>query len=287
MISFLTSSGAVKPSNVIQAQDLKIGIPNMLICIEMAIFAVMHMWCFPWRPYTLAQLEANADPEWYSGKACYHGGFLGLKGLLDAFNPWDLIKAIGRGFRWLFVGRKKRMLDPSYHRDQTDKPGRGSSPETSIPGSNVTAYGGAGVVLGGPSRRFYASSSSPVDEEGQELLTNAQPPAASSYPRASTIGLATSLYDDDNQSIRYYSEVPTDSPIEPPSDRPHLYQPFRPYHGAYPAPADSHNHYDGSHHQETGVTSTAEYEQDNMPRPMPMPTPYLPPPLDDHNQQRR
>lgn len=33
---------------------------------------------------------------------------------MDAFNPWDLVKAILRGFRWLVVGRHKREQDISY-----------------------------------------------------------------------------------------------------------------------------------------------------------------------------
>lgn len=38
----------------------------------------------------------------------YLGGPLGVKALIDALNPWDIIKATGRGFRWLFIGVKKR-----------------------------------------------------------------------------------------------------------------------------------------------------------------------------------
>lgn len=44
----------------------------------------------------------------------YHGGKMGFKALVDAMNPWDLVKATARGLRWLFVGRKKRLADPSY-----------------------------------------------------------------------------------------------------------------------------------------------------------------------------
>lgn len=30
---------------------------------------------------------------------------------MDAFNPWDIVKASARGFRWLFVGRRHRADD--------------------------------------------------------------------------------------------------------------------------------------------------------------------------------
>ena len=34
--------------------------------------------------------------------------------LFDAFNPWDIIKMTARGFRWLFVGYRRRFEDSSY-----------------------------------------------------------------------------------------------------------------------------------------------------------------------------
>lgn len=62
----------------------------------------------------------------------YWGRFLGYKALFDACNPWDLVKATARGFRWLFVGRKSRTLDPSYEMaNSTD------SPNTKLSGTGV------------------------------------------------------------------------------------------------------------------------------------------------------
>ncbi len=120
MISALTSSrlDVIKPSAKIQTPDLKIGIPSLLLCIEMAIFSIFHLWAFPWRVYDIRRSEIvasesapgmNLDPN-----TAYQGGFLGSKALMDAFNPWDLVKNVGRGFRWFFKGRKMRMEDTSY-----------------------------------------------------------------------------------------------------------------------------------------------------------------------------
>ena len=39
---------------------------------------------------------------------------MGLNALKDAFNPWDLVKAVGRGFKWFAVGRRAREQDISY-----------------------------------------------------------------------------------------------------------------------------------------------------------------------------
>lgn len=81
--------------------------------MEMATFAVLHFWGFPWQPYKINKQNESlfGVEETFS----YQGGWLGTKAILDAMNPWDLCKAVARGVRWLFVGRKKRTLDSSYY----------------------------------------------------------------------------------------------------------------------------------------------------------------------------
>lgn len=105
----------------------------------------MHLFAFPWREYDLSNptyMDPTTAPgSGYSGaKPEYKGGALGIKAWMDAFNPWDIIKASARGFRWLFVGRRYRHHDVSY---KTDSIGGVSAspidaPGTSIPGPNVT-----------------------------------------------------------------------------------------------------------------------------------------------------
>jgi hypothetical protein len=118
IISFLSASGVMKPSAAIAEPDLVIGIPSAILCIEMAIFSIFHLWAYPWGDYDIRRsrvqvVEGGAafDPN---PKTAYKGGFLGVWAYLDAWNPWDLIKAIARGFRWFFVGRKNRTQDSSY-----------------------------------------------------------------------------------------------------------------------------------------------------------------------------
>ncbi|KAE8442995.1 hypothetical protein EG329_002458 [Mollisiaceae sp. DMI_Dod_QoI] len=116
LISILTSStfNVVKPTSKVAYPDLKVGIPSLLLCIEMAIFAVLHLFAFPWKPYQspknveypMSPIKNEIGPK--------QGGFLGVMALMDAMNPWDLVKGFARGMRWLFVGRKHRENDPSY-----------------------------------------------------------------------------------------------------------------------------------------------------------------------------
>ncbi|KAG9617176.1 DUF300-domain-containing protein, partial [Aureobasidium melanogenum] len=95
VISFLSSSnGPLQPTKKISYPDIKVGIPSMLLCVEMAIFAVMHLFAFPWREYDLSKTP-YADPvtapgSGFSGTAPkYHGGWMGIKAYGDTFNPWD------------------------------------------------------------------------------------------------------------------------------------------------------------------------------------------------------
>ncbi|KAJ5040608.1 uncharacterized protein L3040_006257 [Drepanopeziza brunnea f. sp. 'multigermtubi'] len=117
VISILTSTTVkvLEPTSKIAYPDLSVGIPSLLLCIEMALFAVLHLFAFSWKPYAsssfgsdypMSRLKNTHGPK--------QGGFLGLKAFADAMNPWDLVKAFARGMRWLFVGVKERENDPSY-----------------------------------------------------------------------------------------------------------------------------------------------------------------------------
>lgn len=115
IISLLTADGGpLKATDQIAGPDLRIGIPSMLTCVEMAIFAVLHLFAFPWKPYDLKrQSPLDTTLDGYSAQPTKyaHGP---ARALLDAINPWDIIKACGRGFRWLFHGARHRKNDPSY-----------------------------------------------------------------------------------------------------------------------------------------------------------------------------
>ena len=122
-ISLGTSTLNVFHANEVLAYpDIKVGIPALLLCFEMAIFSVFHLWAFPYAPY-----KPNAKPTFYpvpdvrksepyleNAQIPPSGGFLGLAAIWDAMNLWDIVKAFGRGMRWLFCGVKRRKEDISY-----------------------------------------------------------------------------------------------------------------------------------------------------------------------------
>jgi hypothetical protein len=234
-ISLLNGTGAIKESNLIQTPDIKIGIPAMLLDIEMAIFAIFHLWAFSWRPYSLQSKQnlAESVAGHNLARSDYKGGPLGLVAIFEAFNPWDLVKAVGRAARWLFVGRKNRTQDVSYHSRRTpvgheldaNAPYESNKPNIYPP---VTDYQGSGGLIG-ESAKPYASSNI---SEGQELLRHAQgnplsgPPLqrddsspGNSYVNVSSgehsrmssdIGVAKSIYerDDESDDARYDAPAP-------------------------------------------------------------------------------
>jgi hypothetical protein len=123
VISFAaSSSGPFKPSNKISYPDIYIGIPSGLLCIEMAFFAVLHVIAFPWTPYSLkhgaaaytspgASIENGAATTIPMTLRRYRGFCYAI---VDAFNPWDVVKASARGLRWMFVRYRHRHTDSSY-----------------------------------------------------------------------------------------------------------------------------------------------------------------------------
>lgn len=112
----------VHPNEVVAYPDLKVGVPALLLCIEMALFALLHVWAFPYKPYEVGAPRAfYPSPDLVKGSPSIEntpdapsGGLLGFAAIWDAMNVWDFVKAFGRGVRWLFCGVKRRKEDISY-----------------------------------------------------------------------------------------------------------------------------------------------------------------------------
>ncbi len=174
VISLLTSAGAIKVSRHLETPDIKVGIPSFLLCVEMAFFAFFHFFAFSWKEYTPGSKAYQADiPAGDSTKPHYQGGFLGIHAVLGACNPWDMIKAVGRSARWLFVGRRNRMNDPSYGIPRTNTDGSIRSDPSAYsntklnPLNGTTAYTGAGLK---PGSRSGKPSGPSFEEDRQPLV---------------------------------------------------------------------------------------------------------------------
>lgn len=162
----------------------------------MAIFSIFHLWAFPWTVYDVrhSQIVASESAPGYlpDPKTAYQGGHLGIGALRDAFNPWDLVKSVGRGFKWFAIGRRTREQDISYKNSAQGTnleptrratsyhdPYRGNAPydhnDFSTDADDITHP----YAHGKPSRYV------PLDEDEEDnLLSNAQPGSQSSlYPQ--------------------------------------------------------------------------------------------------------
>ena len=157
----------------------------MLLCIEMAMFSIFHLWAFPWTVYDINRsniVASESAPGFLPDpKTAYQGGKFGEQALMEAFNPWDLIKAVGRGFRWAAVGRRRRMEDISYKTSQ----GVGLEPTR----NQFTAFDSmnGGGVDDQHGTAYYNDPSPPkhldANEDKHRLLANAQSNPTSDFPR--------------------------------------------------------------------------------------------------------
>ncbi|CAG7942588.1 unnamed protein product [Penicillium olsonii] len=245
LINLLVSEGAIEATDKIALNDLKTGLPELMINVEMAIFGILHLWAFAWKPYALNQSSEVTD-FYGNGKTSYEGGRYGVRALIDAMNPLDLFKAIGRSARWLFVGRKQRMLDPSY-RPQDETIGLQPSQEGNNLTEHGTAYVGAGPVVSGGRDGRYAS-----DEEGAVLLAHAQP-----NPEIALMGTSPYASDFDenvhDRNSRFYGQ----------SSSPYNDSPLQSHQNLHAEPLVHPYPSDGPLREQV---------------PMPIPDPYRPPP---------
>ncbi|KAI1105829.1 DUF300-domain-containing protein [Jackrogersella minutella] len=185
-ISLGTSTLHIVSANAVLAYpDLKVGIPSLMLCVEMALFSILHLWAFPYSPYV-----ENAKTSFYpvpdpsmgippreNEHGPKMGGFMGIKAFIDALNIWDVIKAFGRGMRWLVVGAKRRHQDPSYQAKPDDiDTSYPMKPYANRPITKTTDH----LPIANEFRRsafgLPKAAGEPVpEEESAGLITNAQP----------------------------------------------------------------------------------------------------------------
>ncbi|KAF2197458.1 DUF300-domain-containing protein [Delitschia confertaspora ATCC 74209] len=184
LISLLTSDkGPLKGTDKISDPDLKIGIPSMLTCLEMSIFAALHVWAFSWKPYDLRKYQdpLHAPTDGFTGdlpKKYAHGP---ARALASAFNPWDIVKACGRGFRWLFVGVRHRRKDISYQTKLSTL-----SADTEYPsGPTFVGNSDAATETGRPGKGVGGRKTGFEDSDTAGLLSHAQ---ANPYERQDSYG---------------------------------------------------------------------------------------------------
>lgn len=92
-----TPTGVFKPTNGWTTADVELGISALLICSEMVVFAVLHVYSFTYVPYIVPGVATNA-----------------FKSLWDGFNPIDLVREVlwaCEDISLILRGREMRIRD--------------------------------------------------------------------------------------------------------------------------------------------------------------------------------
>lgn len=90
MFSFLASSNDLKPTTKLTFKDLSVGIPNLILSLEMVIFALLFLYIYRTKEYYFKH-GAGAVPLGHGG---YQGGFLGIRAYGQALNIIDILGGI-------------------------------------------------------------------------------------------------------------------------------------------------------------------------------------------------
>lgn len=119
---------SVESNAAVAYSDIKIGSPSAILCFEMALFAILQLWAFPYAPYTFdAKIVYYPSPDEYAAHLFARrenirdepsGGVLGLMAFVDAMNPWYIAKSFARGTRSLLCGGRNRQQDNSDFKDE-------------------------------------------------------------------------------------------------------------------------------------------------------------------------
>lgn len=99
----LRSLNALKPTSIMTYADVTIGLPNMIICIQLVPFAFLFHYAYGTKPYrvlrsadlTISQQHQPVDDDEsgsFSNQRRYQGGPLGLYAWVAFFNPFEFFR---------------------------------------------------------------------------------------------------------------------------------------------------------------------------------------------------
>lgn len=170
----------------------------------MAFFAILHIFAFPWRPYSLLHgaaaytssdnsLENGAPSNLPVASRRYRGFWYAI---FDSFNPWDVVKASARGLRWMTVRYKHRHADSSYEPAASYK---GSSPGDAGAAGGIPMSANAGLhhtPSNAPTATGPYNAMAAEDDRAGLLIHSVRPGQSHSPPPASPFGDEFAHHDD-------------------------------------------------------------------------------------------
>lgn len=114
----LDSTGTLKPSPTMSYADTIIGLPTLIICLQVVPFAFLFYYAYSIEPYTTLNVECTTNPQNLvvvdneTGSPSvkrYHGGPLGIYAWLALLNPGELVRDIKTTFNMFRDSNKEKM----------------------------------------------------------------------------------------------------------------------------------------------------------------------------------
>ena len=102
IFNVLDGRGNLKPTPLLTFADINMGIPSMIICIEMVPLSLLFFLAYSVRPYTVKTPRRDIGLDVRA--IHYQGGRLGLRAWLQMWNLREILHGIGFAF-----GMTKRM----------------------------------------------------------------------------------------------------------------------------------------------------------------------------------
>lgn len=116
----LDSTDVLKPSNTLSYADTIIGLPNLLICLQMVPFAFLFFYAYSVKPYKTSNVKRGSESQQYLAVVDsetgghyvkrYQGGPLGIWAWLALFNPLEFFRDI-KSTLDMFSGAKSRPME--------------------------------------------------------------------------------------------------------------------------------------------------------------------------------
>ncbi|KAJ5654692.1 hypothetical protein N7490_001695 [Penicillium lividum] len=111
IFTVLRSTNVLKSTSTLSYADVNIGIPNLVVCLQMVPFSIFFHYAYNVGPYKLRNQNSSYHPtvqeaaQEFHGKADqlaiplhYEGGPLGVRAWIGLFNPMEICRAIKFGF---------------------------------------------------------------------------------------------------------------------------------------------------------------------------------------------
>ncbi|KAJ5173168.1 hypothetical protein N7492_005761 [Penicillium capsulatum] len=126
----LTGTKVLKPNETLSGVDVMIGLPNLVICIQMVPLCFLVLYAYRTTPYEISSAPTTLRPRQYQAlegdeealvggiQKRYQGGWMGLHAWAVYLNPLELLRDVISAYRMI---TRARALQKAQMREQAAK----------------------------------------------------------------------------------------------------------------------------------------------------------------------